>query len=88
MHKKIVTLSLVLVVALSFTACGKAVLPSAQEIVDGVIESFDNIRTYQFDIVSTVGTSGEAEGDISFAVLFDAGIGLSHDVVAGRRGAG
>ena len=43
MWKKILTMSLVLVIVLSFTACAEeteeeAGLPSAQEIVDGVIE--------------------------------------------------
>ena len=36
MGKRIVAMSLVLVMVLSFTTCGKGVeLPSAQEIVDG-----------------------------------------------------
>ncbi len=63
MWKRILTMSLVLIMVLSFTACGEG-LPSAQEIVDGVIESFDNIRTYQFDIDETVDTTdgvGEEE---------------------------
>jgi len=64
MRKKLVALSLVLVVVLSFTACGEAGLPSAQEIVDGVIESFGNIRTYQFDLVITQYQAGEAEGEV------------------------
>ena len=45
MWKNILTMSLVLVMVLPFTACAQE--PSAQEIVDGVIESFDNIKTYQ-----------------------------------------
>ncbi len=61
MRKKIVAISLLLVVVLSFTAC--AGLPSAQEIIDGVIESFDNIRTYQFDMDMTMDMAGEAEGE-------------------------
>ena len=63
MVKKIVTMSLVLVMVLSFTACEGEGLPSAQEIVDGVIESFDNIRTYQFDMDVTQDQAGEAEGE-------------------------
>jgi outer membrane lipoprotein-sorting protein len=62
MWKIILTISLVLVIVLSFTACAKE--PSAQEIVDGVIESFDNIRTYQFDSVMTQDMVGEAEGEV------------------------
>ena len=61
MRKKMVAISLLLVVALSFTAC--AGLPSAQEIIDGVIESFDNIRTYQFDMDMTQDQAGETEGE-------------------------
>jgi hypothetical protein len=68
MWKKILTISLVLVMVLSFTACGEgaeeeAGLPSAQEIIDSVIESFDNIRTYQFDMDTTMDMAGEAEGE-------------------------
>ena len=63
MWKKIVALSLVLVMVLSFTACGEAGLPSAQEIIGGVVESFDNIRTYQFDMDITQHQAGEAEGE-------------------------
>ncbi len=62
MWKKMVALSLLLFVVLSFTACGDAGLPSAQEIIDGVIESFDNIRTYQFDMDMTMDVAGESEG--------------------------
>ena len=63
MWKKILTMSLVLVVVSSFIACGEVGLPSAQEIIDGVIESFDNIRTYQFDMDMTQDQTGEAEGE-------------------------
>lgn len=61
MWKKIVALSLVLVMVLSFTACAKE--PSAQEIVDGAIESFDNLKTYQFELNMTMDATGEAEGE-------------------------
>ena len=68
MWKKILTMSLVLVMVLSFTACAEETeeeveLPSAQEIVDGVIESLDEIRTYQFDMGITGGMAAEAEGE-------------------------
>ena len=62
MWKKILIVSLVLVMVLSFTACAKE--PSAQEIVDGVIESFENIRTYQWELVVTQYQTGEAEGEV------------------------
>jgi len=61
MWKKILGISLVLVMVLSFAACAKE--PSAQEIVDGVIESFDNIRTYQLDMDVTFDIAGEDEGE-------------------------
>jgi hypothetical protein len=68
MWKKILTMSLVLVMVLSFTTCGEgaeeAELPSAQEIVDGMIESFDNIQTYQFDVVITQDLAGEIEDEV------------------------
>ena len=68
MWKKILTMSLVLVMVLSFTTCGEEAeeevgLPTAQEIIDGVIESFDNIRTYQFDMNMTMDVAGEVEGE-------------------------
>ncbi len=61
MWKKILAISLVLAVVLSFTTCAKE--PSSQEIIDGVIESFDNIRTYQFELDMTMYAVGEAEGE-------------------------
>jgi len=69
MWKKISTMSLVLVTVLSFTACGEETeeeveSPSAQEIIDGVVESFDNIRTYQFELDMTMDLAGEAEGEV------------------------
>lgn len=68
MWKKMFTMSLALVMVLSFTACAVEVtkevgLPSTQEIVDGVLESLDNIKTFQFDMDMTVDMSGEVEGE-------------------------
>jgi len=70
MGKKILTMSLVLVMVmvLSLTTCGEEAkeeveLTAAQEIIDGVIESFDNIRTYQFDMDMTIDMAGKAEGE-------------------------
>jgi len=62
MWTKILTVSLALVMVLSLAACAKE--PSAQEIVDGVIESLDDIRTYQFDMDMTLDMAGEAEGEV------------------------
>jgi outer membrane lipoprotein-sorting protein len=70
MCKKILPLSMVLMVVFSFAACAGE--PSAQEIVDGVIESFDNIKTYQFDLDMTMHATGEVEGDaIEHTVTMD-----------------
>jgi hypothetical protein len=68
MGKKILTMALVLVTVLSFTACGEETeeeleLPSAQEIIGGAVESFDNISTYQFELDMTMHTTGEVEGE-------------------------
>lgn len=68
MWKKILTMSLVLVMVLSFAACGEeaeeeAELPSAQEIIDGVIESLDDITTYQFDMEMNMDMAIEAEDE-------------------------
>ena len=62
MWTKILTVSLALVMVLSLAACAKE--PSAQEIVNGVIESLDDIRTYQFDMDMTLDIAGEAEGEV------------------------
>jgi len=62
MGKKILAMSLVLVMVLSFTACGEE-LPSVQEIVDGATQALDNIRAYEFEMDMTMGMAGEAEGE-------------------------
>jgi hypothetical protein len=66
MWKRILTVSLVLAIILSLVACVKEEeeLASAQEIIDGVIESLDDIRTCQFDIDMTMHMAGEAEGEM------------------------
>jgi len=67
MWKKILPMGLVLVVVFSFAACVGE--PSAQEIVDGVIESLDEIRTYQFNMDMTGGIAAEAEGEAYEATM-------------------
>lgn len=59
---KILTMSLVLVMVLSFTACGEE-LPSSQEIVDGATQALDDIRAYEFEMDMTMDMAGEAEGE-------------------------
>ena len=61
MWKKILPIGLVLVMVLSFVACVGE--PSAQEIVDAVIEAQDDIRTCEFEIDMTLDMSGEVEGE-------------------------
>ena len=61
MWKKILTISLALAMVLSLAACAKE--PLAQEIVDGVIESLQDIKTYQFDMDMTMDMAAEAEGE-------------------------
>jgi hypothetical protein len=61
MWKRILTISLVLAAVLSFTTCSKE--PSAQEIVDGVIDSLDDIRTSQFDVDMTMDIVSDTEGE-------------------------
>jgi len=61
MWKKILPIGLVLVMVLSFVACVGE--PSAQEIVDAVIEAQDDIRTCEFEMDMTLDMSGEVEGE-------------------------
>lgn len=61
---KILIMSLVLVMVLPFTACGEGTeLPSAQEIVDGATQALDDIRTYEFEMDTTLDMAGEVEGE-------------------------
>jgi hypothetical protein len=61
---KILIMSLVLVMVLPFTACGEGVeSPSAQEIVDGATQALDDIRTYEFEMDTTLDMAGEVEGE-------------------------
>jgi hypothetical protein len=94
MWKKILAISLVLIMVLSFTACGEetgeeeeeeeeAGLPSAQEIVDAAVESWGDIRTYQFDMDMTMDMTGEAEGEaIELTMVMDSSGALD---VEGRQ---
>jgi hypothetical protein len=68
MWKKIITISLALVMALSLAGCaGEAEeetgSPQAQEIVNNVIEASTTVRTYQFEMDTTIAMAGEAEGE-------------------------
>ncbi len=61
MWKKILTISLALAMVLPLAACTQE--SSAQEIVDGVIESLQDMKTYQFDMDMTMDMVVEAEGE-------------------------
>ena len=74
MGKKIIALSLALVMALSLTACGGEDLPTAQEVVDGATEAMGNMRTCQMDMDMSLDMNGEVEGE---SLEMNAGIDLS-----------
>lgn len=61
MVKKILIMLLLLAVVLPAAAC--TVEPSAQEIVDGVIEAWDDVKTQECDMDMTMDMTGEAEGE-------------------------
>jgi len=86
MWKKILTMSLALVMVLSLTACDEETeeeveLPSAQEIVDGVIESLDEIRTYKLDMDATTDMAGDVMGEaleVNIVTDFDGTVDLEN----------
>jgi predicted small lipoprotein YifL len=63
--RKILALSLVLVMALSFVACGEGgkEFPPAQEIIDGAVQALDDIQTYDFEIDMAMDMAAESEGE-------------------------
>jgi hypothetical protein len=63
MGQKILALSLVVVMALSFSACGGEELPTAQEIIDGMTQAVADVRTGEFDIDMTMDITGKSEGE-------------------------
>lgn len=64
MGRKILALSLVLVMALTFVACDGEPLPPAQEIVDGAVQALDDIQAYEFEVTMSADINGEAEGEV------------------------
>ena len=62
MRKKILVISLVIVLVFTFTACEKQ--PSAEEIVGGVTASLDEIKSHKFDVGAALKMAGEAEGEV------------------------
>lgn len=63
MLKKVVGVSLLLTLVLSITACNGDKLPSAEEIIDGIIEALNNTETYKFDMDMDIEMTVEAEGE-------------------------
>jgi outer membrane lipoprotein-sorting protein len=63
MERKFFALSLVLVLVLSFSACGGGDFPPAQEIVDGATQALDNVTSYQFELTMNIDATGESEGE-------------------------
>jgi hypothetical protein len=67
-RKKLLTMSLVLAMVLSFAACegetGEEIeLPLTQEIVESVVTSWADIRTSQFDMHMTMDMAGEIKDE-------------------------
>ena len=63
MLKKVVGVSLLLTLVLSITACNGDKLPSAEEIVAAILDSQQNIETYQLDMDMEMDITVEAEGE-------------------------
>jgi hypothetical protein len=73
MGRKILAMSMVLVMLLAFSACGGETLPTAEQIIDGAIQAQDDMRTYEFEMDMTMDMAGEAEGE-----AFEATIGMDY----------
>ena len=82
MWKKIVAMTLVLVMVLSFTACGEEVgLPSAEDIIDGVIEAQNDARSYECEMDVSLDATGEVEGETfesTMAMAFSGALDLDN----------
>lgn len=70
--KRVIIMAITLIMALSITACGgeqqeekikEEGLPSAQEVVDRVIKSLTDTKSYQFSMSMNMDMTGEAEGE-------------------------
>ncbi len=70
MWKKFLTIPVALVMVLSLAACVQ--LPPAQEIVNNVIEAWDDIRTCEFEMDMTMDMVAEAEGEaVEMTIVMD-----------------
>ena len=63
MMKKTLALSLVLVMALSFTACNGEPLPTVEEIIEGMTQAMTEVRTGEFEMEMAMDMDVEAEGE-------------------------
>lgn len=63
MRRKIVAISLALVMILPFAACGGEELPSSQEVIDSTMEAMEDLRTCRFDMDMAMDMTGEVEGE-------------------------
>jgi hypothetical protein len=63
MARKILAVSLLLVMALSFIACGGETSSPAQEIVDGAVQALDDIQAYEFEMDMAMDMAAESEGE-------------------------
>ncbi len=70
MGKKVMVLSLALVMVLSFAACGGGDSLLAQEIVDGAMKAQSDIKTCQMDMDMSMDMDGETMGE-SFDMTMD-----------------
>ena len=79
MAKKIVAISLALVMVLSFAACGGGDSLLAQEIVDGAMEAAGDMRTCQMDMDMFMDMYGETMGE-SFNMTMDVAASGAMDI--------
>jgi hypothetical protein len=63
MARKILAVSLLLVMVLSFIACGGETSSPAQEIVDGAVQALDDIQAYEFEMDMAMDMAAESEGE-------------------------
>jgi hypothetical protein len=63
MMRKIMAVSLVLVMALTLAACDGEDLPSAEELIEGMTQAVADVRTGEFDMELTMDMDVESEGE-------------------------
>ncbi len=63
MVRKILVLSLVLIMALPFVACDGEDLPTVEEIIEGMTQATADVRTGEFEMEMSMDVDVEAEGE-------------------------